>query len=290
METMDIEVPARGMRFGALSWGAEDRERPLALLIHGFPDTARTWRYLGPRLAEEGYRAVAPFTRGYGPSSLAPDDSYRVSDQGEDVLAIKDALGGDERAVLVGHDWGAVAAWWVTSVEPAAFAHYVAMSVPPPGAITGPVTRLRGLPTAMRQLRMSWYFLFNQVPGTEKALTWLIPKLWRDWSPGYDANQDLPWVFGSLDTKARRRAALRYYRNTLTTGIGELVEMEPAAPVLYLHGMTDGCAQVRLGRDYADQLPEGSRFTAVPGVGHFLQLEDPEVVNELIIGWLGRPG
>ena len=287
---MDIEVPARGMRFGALSWGAEDPNRPLALLIHGYPDTAHTWRYLGPRLAGEGYRVVAPFTRGYGPSSLAPDDSYRVSDQGEDVLALRDALGGDERSVLVGHDWGAVALWWVTSTEPAAFSEFVAMSVPPPGAIAGPVRKVRGMPTAVRQLRMSWYFLFNQLPGTERSLNWMIPKLWREWSPGYDASWDLPRVFAALDSRARRRAALRYYRNTLTTGIGELFQIEPEVPVLYLHGTTDGCAQVKLGRDYAGELPEGSRFTAVPGVGHFLQLEDPEVVNELIVGWLGRPG
>jgi len=289
VEPIEIEVPARGMRFGALALEAEDRDRPLAMLVHGFPDTAYTWRHLGPKLAAEGYRVVAPFTRGYGPSSLAPDDSYRVSDQGEDLLALRDALEGDERSVLIGHDWGAVAAWWVSSTEPAAYSRYVAMSVPPPGAIAGPVTKVRRLPVALRQLRMSWYFFFNQVPGSERSLDWLIPKLWRDWSPGYDAGSDLPRVFGSLDSPVRRRAALRYYRNTLTTGIGELFGMEPRVPVLYLHGTDDGCAQVRLGRDYAGELPEGSRFTAVPGLGHFLHLEDPEVVDELVLGWLARP-
>ena len=133
---------------------------------------------------------------------------------------------------------------------------------------------------------MSWYFLFNQLPETERTLGWLIPKLWRDWSPGYVADEDLARVFESLSGPGRRRAALRYYRNTLTRHIGELAAMRPAAPALYLHGENDGCAQVEIGRMHADRLPEGSRFEAVTGVGHFLHLEDPDTVNPLIAKWI----
>jgi pimeloyl-ACP methyl ester carboxylesterase len=281
-----LTVRARGIDFGALAWG--DPDAPLALLVHGYPDTAWTWRHLGPRLAEEGWRAVAPFTRGYAPTDLAPDDRYAVSDQAEDVLALHEALGGDERAVLIGHDWGAVATWQVTSTEPERFGSYVAMSVPPPAAVVAPLAAVGTLPVAARQLRMSWYFLFNQLPESERSLGWLIPKLWRDWSPGYDADEDLAYVFEALEGPGRRRAALRYYRNTLASRIGELARMDPKAPALYLHGINDGCAQVEIGRMHSDRLPAGSRFEAVPGVGHFLQLEDPETVNRLISGWIGR--
>jgi len=281
-----ITVAANGIEFGALAWG--DAGDPLALLVHGYPDTAWTWRHLGPYLAERGWRVVAPFTRGYGPSDLATDDRYAVSDQAADLLALHEALGGDERAALVGHDWGAVATWQVSSAEPERFASYVAMAVPPPEAVVAPLKSLRTLPVAARQLKMSWYFLFNQLPESERCLGWLIPKLWRDWSPGYDAEEDLSRVFKALDGPGRRRAALRYYRNTLTTNIGELLEMEPKAPALYLHGEGDGCAQVEIGRMHADRLPAGSRFEAVPGVGHFLQLEDPERVNRLIGDWIGE--
>lgn len=279
-----IDVDANGLRFGALAWG--DPADPLALMVHGYPDTAWTWRYLGPYLAGRGWRAVAPFTRGYAPSELAPDDRYAVSDQAADLLALHRALGGDRRAALVGHDWGAVATWQVGSVEPDRFASYVAMAVPPPEAVVAPLSSIRTLPLAARQLKMSWYFLFNQLPESERSLRWLIPKLWRDWSPGYDAEEDLNRVFEALSEPGRRRAALRYYRNTLTTSIGELLEMEPQAPALYLHGEDDGCAQVEIGRMHADRLPDGSRFEAVPGVGHFLQLEDPDRVNSLIGDWI----
>jgi pimeloyl-ACP methyl ester carboxylesterase len=275
------------MEFGALAWGPDDG--PLALLVHGYPDSAWTWRHLGPALAERGWRAVAPFTRGYSPSDFAPDDRYRVSDQAGDLLALHEALGGDDRAALVGHDWGAVATWQVTSEEPGRFMSYVAMSVPPPAAILRPLASPARWPVAGRQLCMSWYFLFNQLPESERALDWLIPKLWRDWSPGYDASDDLPRVFAALPDRERRRAALRYYRNTLQGGFAELVKMKPRAPVLYIHGSRDGCAQARIGRDHSGDLPEGSRFEEIPGVGHFLQLENPGRVNGLVVDWLGRP-
>jgi pimeloyl-ACP methyl ester carboxylesterase len=281
-----ITVDANGLRFGALAWG--DPADPLALLVHGYPDTAWTWRYLGPYLAERGWRAVAPFTRGYAPSDLAPDDRYAVSDQAADLMALHEVLGGDARAALIGHDWGAVATWQVGSTAPERFASHVAMAVPPPEAVVAPLNSIRTLPVAARQLKMSWYFLFNQLPESERSLGWLIPKLWRDWSPGYDAEDDLVRVFEALSGSGRRRAALRYYRNTLITNIGELLEMKPKAPALYLHGENDGCAQVDIGRMYADQLPAGSHFESVSGVGHFLQLEDPDRVNRLIGDWIGE--
>jgi len=282
-----ISVRARGMNFGALAWG--EPGDALALLVHGYPDTAWTWRHLGPQLAALGWRVVAPFTRGYLPTDLAPDDRYRVSDQMNDVLALQEALGGDGRSVLVGHDWGAVVTWAVTASEPDRFSRYVAMSVPPPAAIVAPLKSFSTLPVAARQLRMSWYFLFNQLPGSERTLARLIPKLWRDWSPGYDATEDLRNVFEALDGPDRRRAALRYYRNTLGAGVGELVRMKPGAPVLYLHGTGDGCAQVEIGAMHSSRLPRGSRFEPVDGAGHFLHLERPEIVNPLISEWIGRP-
>src|SRR5262245_60103212 len=80
---------------------------PLALCLHGFPDSAHTWRHLLPMLADAGYRAVAPFLRGYAPSTVSPDDRYQVGVLGLDAIALHDALGGDGDAAIIGHDWGA---------------------------------------------------------------------------------------------------------------------------------------------------------------------------------------
>ncbi|WP_183100985.1 alpha/beta fold hydrolase [Nocardioides pelophilus] len=80
-------------RLASLAWGpTADASAPLAVLLHGFPDTAHTWRHLGPALAEAGYRVVAPFTRGYGPSGIPADGSYHVPALMSDVLELQAAL------------------------------------------------------------------------------------------------------------------------------------------------------------------------------------------------------
>src|SRR3954451_12275598 len=83
---------ASGIRFGALEWGP--RTGPLVLCLHGFPDTAWTWRRLGPVLAAEGWHVVAPFMRGYGPTDLAPDGCYQLGALVRDVEELHAALGG----------------------------------------------------------------------------------------------------------------------------------------------------------------------------------------------------
>ncbi len=106
------EVQANGLRFHYLKTG----EGPLALCLHGFPDSPWTYRYLLPELAEAGYRAVAPFNRGFAPTEVPADrHCVHTSTMVADAVALHEALGGD--AVLIAHDWGAVAAWgqWVTS-------------------------------------------------------------------------------------------------------------------------------------------------------------------------------
>jgi len=285
-EQLAIETP--GLTFGALAWG--DPDAPLALLIHGYPDTAWTWRHLGPSLAEQGWRAVAPFTRGYAPTDLAPNDRYLIADLVDDVLALHTALGGDDRAVLIGHDWGAVATWAVTAAEPTRFARYVALSVPPPGALLKPWTAVRTLGVAARQARMSWYFVYHQLPGAPRGLDRVIPKLWRDWSPGYDAREDLGHVFDALRGPGRRRAVVRYYRNNLQRGLKATFTIKPGAPGLYLHGERDGCMQAVLGELYPEVLAPGSRFERVSDAGHFLHLEQPQRVNDLIGSWVAAPG
>jgi pimeloyl-ACP methyl ester carboxylesterase len=286
-EPEQLLINAPGMTFGALAWGTPTA--PLALLIHGYPDTAWTWRHLGPYLAQRGWRAVAPFTRGYAPTDLAPNDSYLLADQVGDILALHTALNGDSRSVLIGHDWGSAATWGVTSADPQRFASYVTMALPIPATLLKPFTSPRTLGIAARQARMSWYFAYNQLPGAERGLERVIPKLWRDWSPGYDASEDLAHVFQALSGPGRRRAALRYYRNNLQGGLRATFTLKAGAPALCLHGERDGCIQAALSELYPETRPSGSHFERVANAGHFLQLEQPDRVNELIGDWIGQP-
>jgi pimeloyl-ACP methyl ester carboxylesterase len=280
----EIRLSANGLDFGALAWGPADG-RP-ALLVHGYPDTAWTWRHLGPTLADAGFRAVAPFLRGYGPTGPAPDDSYLVADVVADLVAIRDEIGAGPETPLIGHDWGAVAVWEIASSHPDAFGPKVAMAVPPPSVLIDVWRSADSFPVGLRQLRMSWYFLLNQFGFTEALQGRMIPRLWRDWSPGYPADEDLARVFESLPDRSHRRAALKFYRDNLRGGFTALAKISPRAPVLYLHGTADGCGQVALGRFAESGLPPGSRFEAVEGAGHFLQLEDPERIADLTLEWL----
>jgi len=91
MDPQRLLLDAGDMTFGALAWG--DRDAPLAMLIHGYPDSAWTWRHLGPYLAERGWRAVAPFTRGYAPTAIPPDGDYSLLARANDLIALIDAFG-----------------------------------------------------------------------------------------------------------------------------------------------------------------------------------------------------
>jgi pimeloyl-ACP methyl ester carboxylesterase len=288
--TDTLRLRAGDITFTALAWGPPDGR--LALCLHGYPDTARTWRHLGPYLAERGWRVVAPYTRGYGPTDLAPDGAYELGALARDALRLHEVLGGDERAALIGHDWGAATAYLVGSHTPGVFRRIVTLAVMPTVAMQASARDLRLVP---RQLRMSWYMFFQLLPGiSERALPRMIPRLWADWSPGYDASEDLADVFASLRGGARATAALRYYRALWLPWMRQReyaaeqahAHSVPAEPLLYLYGERDGCLLPEVSRRTLEFLAPGSRVEAVPDAGHFLQLERPDVVNPLVAAFI----
>jgi pimeloyl-ACP methyl ester carboxylesterase len=297
-ETLRLTV--ENIPFTALAWGPADG--PLALCLHGYPDTARTWRHLGPELAARGWRVVAPYTRGYAPTGLAPDGAYGVGALARDALALRSLLADDEPAVLIGHDWGAVTAYLAGSYAPAAFRRIVTMAVAPGPVLVAPLRSPRRFvadaPLILRQLRMSWYMFFQLLPWlSERSLPRLIPKLWADWSPGYDAHDDLIDVLAALREPEHATAALRYYRalflpwtrrGTYSSEQRHLFGIPPV-PLLYLHGAQDGCQLPEIAARSGELLRDPSRAEVIPGVGHFLHLERPDVVGVRIAEFLGRP-
>ena len=287
-EVHETSASANGVEFAVLTAG----DGPLALCLHGFPDSAHTWRFLLPALASAGFHAVAPFQRGYAPTSVPPDGRYQSGVLGVDANALHEALGGDRDAVIIGHDWGASGTHAAAVLAPERWSKVVTMAVPPGGAMG------MALVGNLAQLKRSWYFFFFQhplsdfiVPNDDLAF---IDMLWSDWSPGHDASEDLPLVKAALGTPANLQAALGYYRATLGDGLKDpdldraqaATSEVPMQPLLYLHGRNDGCIGAEVAELAASMSPPNVTVEIVDGTGHFLHVERPDVVNARILEFL----
>jgi len=293
-----IDVAAPAVQLRALTWGPEDG--PIALCLHGFPDTAYGFRKLAPHLVAAGYRVIAPFMRGYVPSSIPSDGSYHIGALMHDALQVREACGPTDRDVVIGHDWGAAIATGLAAMPESPFVKAVIMSLPPAAALRpqhGPVPNrgklLRLLPA---QLVRSWYISYFQLPMLpERSGSWIVPLLWRRWSPGYNAAEDLRHVDAAIGAPQYWRAALGPYRATIrnTKPPARYAELHrwwtepPRLPTLYLHGNDDGCMTPELTPWVRDALPDGSDVAIVENAGHFLQLEQPDAVARRILDFLG---
>lgn len=270
-----VQLPHHAVE--VLEWGPPDGR--LVVALHGFPDTARTWRRVAPLLADSGLRVAAPFLRGYAPSGIPADGDYSVRALAGDAVALHETLGGAGDSVLLGHDWGAITTNAVAGDPASPYARHVSLAVPPFTSMNPSRETLRTWAAAMvRQPLHSWYIAYNQVPGlAERRFEWLARTLWRQWSPGYDATEDLALLRGAVPDRPHARAVVSYYRALLGRGVRPALA-EPGHPLLYLHGANDRCLEPGLARI--------AGATVVGGAGHFLQLEQPEAVAAAVLGFV----
>jgi pimeloyl-ACP methyl ester carboxylesterase len=282
-ETSYLDLP-RG-RFATLAHG--DPGAPVILCLHGFPDHPPTFLPLMRELAAAGYRVVAPWLRGYAPSTL--DGPYDADTIAADAVDLAGALAADEPVILVGHDWGAVAAYGALVRAPDRFRAAVTMAVPHPLAF---MANLRRNPA---QLRRSWYMFFFQLPAIPEHVVprdgfAFIDRLWRAWSPGYAAPaRDMDELKQCL--AASMPAPIAYYR-AIARPARELrarlrrVEDKIVTPTLHLHGANDGCVAAALGRGQERFFAGRFASDVVPGVGHFMQIEAPTEIARRILTWV----
>jgi pimeloyl-ACP methyl ester carboxylesterase len=281
-------VLANDLEFGILEAGSG----PLALCLHGFPDCAHTWRRLLPALADAGFHAVAPFMRGYAPTGVPADGAYQVGALAADAVALHEALGGDADAVLIGHDWGAEAAYCAAAHAPQRWRRLVTLAVPPAGLDAE-------LFSDYGQLKRFFYiFMFRDPLGFAEAVLSademaFIDRLWQDWSQGFDPGDHLALVKDSLSEPANRAAAIGYYRavgaaqqNGRYAAEEQSVGRQPPQPALYLHGAADGCIGAGLALGAERFLAPSSQLAVIADAGHFLHLEQPAEVNARILAWV----
>jgi pimeloyl-ACP methyl ester carboxylesterase len=259
----------------------ERGEGPLVVCLHGFPGSAWSMVGLLETLADAGFRAVAPATRGYAPSGRPPGRTTTLLDLARDAIAVADALG-EEELMIVGHDWGAVTAYAAANLAPHRVHRIVAVAVPHPAAV------LRS--PSLGRLWRSRHMLQFQVPDLPERLIarthlrW-IDDLARRWSPTWDPTEDeLATLRRGLEGPGRLAAALGYYRG-LPRGVVDPEVRRVAlgrvpVPALVINGEDDACVAPGLYAGMEDLFPGGLTRASIPGAGHFVHLEAPDAFAE----------
>jgi pimeloyl-ACP methyl ester carboxylesterase len=149
-----------GMRFEVLDEGGVDAEA--VVLLHGFPQSARSWIGVSRPLLAAGYRVIAPDQRGYSPQARPRSRrAYRLGELVADVVALVDAAGA-ERVHLVGHDWGGGVAWMVAATRPDLLRSLTVVSAPHPRAVVNAML-------TSRQFLQAWHIGFFQLPWLPEA-------------------------------------------------------------------------------------------------------------------------
>ncbi len=254
----------------------------LVVCLHGFPDQPYYHADLLGRLATARLHAVAPWLPGYAPSALkGPFTIQRVA---QDVLEMHQRLAPSGRLSIVGHDWGAVVAHYLS----ARFAERVHRAVVQ--SVVHPAVFERAILRSAAQRRRSWYMMFFQLPWLSDR--WVgrhdlrfIDRLWRDWSPGFEPD---PAYMRHLKLCLSQSfpAPLQYYRQARSLVRERDVWRPTSVPTLYLHGEDDGCIGAELIHDQARFYADRFDVNVVTGAGHFLALERPEAVNCAVRDWL----
>ena len=294
-----IRLAANDLEFEILVSGRSDK---LMLLLHGFPDDARSFLPMMRILNDAGFMCAAPYMRGYWPTSVP--ESVRGSQfatiQVADLAADAEAIALQLKArydlttvYLVGHDWGAIAAYGAVNHSGGLYEKAVMMSVPP-----GPAF-LRNLVTNPSQIARSWYIMFFQLPALpehtiQSGSGEFIAKLWQDWSGDMTPfRQRMAEVIDTLSRPHSLRAALAYYRGLMRPPPGEwgkwnhsrrLFLAPVQAPALVLSGETDHCISSAIFTNCEKEIGQaGGRYRMIKNAGHFLPLEAPEkVVTEIL--------
>ncbi len=278
---------------------SEAGEGPLVVLCHGFPELAYSWRRQIPALAAAGYRVIAPDMRGYGGSSApAAVEAYDVLALCGDMCGLLDAAG-EERAIFVGHDWGANVTWWLAAIHPERVRAVAGLSVPfVPRAPAAPIPIMRS------HLGEDFYIVWFQEPGVADAelasdvrRTLTTSRQWTaQWAEEDGAQRKRPeWlsqpeldVYVEAFERTGFTGGLNWYRNIdrnweRTAPYGERRIEQPA---MFLTGELDPVRRFMPAEAMDGWVTDLRASVVVPGAGHWVQQQEPELVNAALLDWL----
>ncbi|MBA2396232.1 MAG: alpha/beta hydrolase [Ktedonobacteraceae bacterium] len=260
---------------------------PLIVLLHGFPEFWYSWRHQIPVLAEQGYRVVAPDLRGYNDTDK-PRTGYDVSTLLRDIVGLIKGLG-EEKAIIVGHDWGGVLAWAFALQYPQMTERLIVLNAPHPKIF---LRELRSL----AQLKKSWYIFAFQIPWLPEFLlvrnhAALIGKMLYDSAVQKAAfPPEVQAIYRDAMSKpGALRASLNYYRaafrNPFSTG-GRSDKII-TVPTLLIWGDQDVALDISL-TNRLEQWVSNLKVEHIPDSGHWVQQERQNEVNSLIQGFLSQ--
>lgn len=266
------------------------------ILLHGWPDSPRTWAGVVPHLVAAGYRVIVPALRGFAPTTFLHADTPRTGQLvslGRDLIEFIQALG-LERPIVVGHDWGARAVANAVGLVPDLVSHMVMLST---GYGTNDPTQSIG----MEQARRYWYHWFMATPRGQAMVAQdraaFGREMWETWAPPgwFDdaefaataaawANDDwLPITFHSYQHRWGHAEGDPAYA-------ADDAALMPApqvhVPTLVLHGDADGVSTLATSANRAHYFTARYERQVLPGIGHFPQREAPDVVAHAVLAFL----
>jgi pimeloyl-ACP methyl ester carboxylesterase len=275
------------MDFKTISAGAQtfvvsqQGEGPDIVLVHGFPDTPYSFEQLQGELVAAGWRVTVPWLRGYQPQTIVAARPYDFETIGRDGLALLDAIGAP-RAVLVGHDWGALMAYVMATLAPERTRGVVALAIPHPSV-------LKRSPASLFAAR---HFIALKLPWAAHSVRRndfaYLARLYQRWAPnwtGAERDRSLQLAKQALSTSATLEGAIDYYR-ALPLGGSRLLDQPPAVPTLCVGGTRD-LIDVELYEASAALFPRPSRALIVEGAGHWPHREGGQRVLEEIVAFAG---
>ena len=281
-----IRVRANGIDFEVFTAGEGNK---LALCLHGFPECAFSWRFQMPLLVQLGYRVWAPNLRGYGATDSPWEiNAYRLETLVEDVAALIRVSGANE-IVLIAHDWGGLLAWLLVTWQPSLVQRLVVCNLPHPACFLREVKR----PV---QFFRSWYVLFFQIPwlpeallraNGAKAVGEAIRRTARD--PSRFPDEVLAVYRQNAARPGGLRAMINWYRALLRCGGAARLRKQKwpviQGPTLLIWGDADTALSVR-NLSGTEQYVSDLTLRVLAGVSHWVQQEDADSVNSLLVQWL----
>lgn len=282
METKTIQ--ANGLNFAYYEAGQGEN---LVLCLHGFPDTADTWRDLMPDLASAGYRVIAPFMRGYPPTEIPADGQYSAKKLAEDVIGLLDAFGA-EKAILIGHDWGALTGYAAAALAPERFTKIITIAIPHP----------RSLRFDLQTLWKARHFITFQ--RRKSSVKWMqkdkfkaLTTIFERWSPHWEfTDEDIDPIRASLSQPGGVEGALGYYwsffESRTDKEVQRLTTRKTEVPTLAIFGDADGALTISALKRTKEAFLADYEQVVLEDVGHFLHREVPEEFSELVLEFLQR--